>query len=189
MPFVRTDLPGVLIFEPKVFGDARGYFYESYNENVFRAQGLDARWVQDNQSLSAFGTVRGLHYQVAPYAQAKLVRVLSGRVLDVVVDIRKGSPAYGKWIAVDLSAENKRQLFVPKGFAHGFSVLSSQGAEFFYKCDAFYNPEKEAGFAYDDPALGIDWGVPSRDVRLSDKDKKLPALAQAVNNFVYGVNS
>lgn len=188
MPFIKTALAGVVIFEPKVFGDDRGYFYESYNENVFREAGIDLRFVQDNQSKSSYGVLRGLHYQLAPYAQSKLVRVISGKVLDVVVDIRKGSPTYGKSVTEELSAENKKQLFIPKGFAHGFAVLSPT-AEFLYKCDAFYNPSQEAGIAYDDPELGIDWKIPSAEVNLSGKDRILPPLSKANNNFVYGENS
>jgi dTDP-4-dehydrorhamnose 3,5-epimerase len=188
MPFIKTALDKVLVFEPKVFGDDRGYFYESYNENVYREAGVDLRFVQDNQSKSAYGVLRGLHYQLAPYAQAKLVRVISGRVLDVVVDIRKGSPTYGKSVAEELSAENKKQLFIPKGFAHGFVVLS-QSAEFIYKCDSLYNPSQEAGVRYNDPALGIDWQLPEAELKLSDKDKVLPGLADAKNNFIYGENS
>ena len=185
MPFIKTDLEGVLIYEPKVFGDQRGYFFESYNENTFRTEGVDLRFVQDNQSSSQYGVLRGLHYQMAPYAQAKLVRVLSGRVLDVAVDIRKGSPTYGRWVSAELSAENKKQMFIPRGFAHGFVVLS-ETAEFFYKCDAFYRPDQEAGIAYNDRTLGIDWGIPEKDIVLSGKDKALPSLEDARNNFKFG---
>lgn len=184
MPFFTTDIPGLLIFEPKVFEDERGYFFESYNEQVFAAEGIDTRFVQDNQSSSAYGVIRGLHYQLAPYAQTKLVRVLSGSILDVVVDIRKGSPAYGKIFTIELSGANKKQLFIPKGFAHGFSVLSEQ-AEVMYKCDAFYNKESEAGILYNDAQLAIDWQVPEAAAIVSGKDLQLPSFSDCQNNFVF----
>ena len=138
MPFTTTQIPGLLIFEPQVHGDSRGYFFESYNENTFQAQGLNFRWVQDNQSSSCYGVIRGLHFQTPPNAQTKLIRVLRGSILDVVVDIRKGSPSYGQVFSIELSSENKKQLLVPRGFAHGFSVLSEQ-AEVLYKCDSLYH--------------------------------------------------
>jgi len=184
MPFIQTSLPGLLIFEPRVFEDSRGYFYESYNQDVFRKEGIDIQFVQDNQSSSQYGVIRGLHCQLPPFAQTKLVRVLSGRILDVVVDIRKGSPTFGKQFSIVLSAENKKQLLVPKGFAHGFSVLSER-AEVFYKCDAFYNKESEAGFSYNDPALGIDWQIPAGKEIISEKDKILPTLSETLNNFAF----
>jgi dTDP-4-dehydrorhamnose 3,5-epimerase len=184
MPFVETGLPGLLVFEPKVFEDSRGYFFESYNENTFRAAGIDARWVQDNQSSSTYGVIRGLHYQLPPFGQSKLVRVLRGKILDVVVDIRKGSPTYGKVYVEKLSAKNKKQLYIPAGFAHGFSVLSEK-AEVLYKCDNFYNKEAEGGIIYNDPVLGIDWGIPGPDAIVSDKDKVLPLLAECKNSFVF----
>ena len=184
MPFVKTGIPGLLVFEPNVFEDSRGYFFESYNENTFRAEGIDARWVQDNQSSSTYGVIRGLHYQLPPFAQSKLVRVLRGKILDVVVDIRKGSPTYGKVFAQKLSAKNKKQLFIPAGFAHGFSVLSKK-AEVLYKCDGFYNKEAEGGIIYNDPALAIDWGIPGADAIVSDKDKLLPLMADCKNSFVF----
>jgi dTDP-4-dehydrorhamnose 3,5-epimerase len=184
MPFVKTDIPGLLVFEPKLFEDSRGYFFESYNENTFRAEGIDIRWVQDNQSSSAYGVIRGLHYQLPPFAQSKLVRVLKGKILDVVVDIRKGSPSYGKVFAQKLSAKNKKQLFIPAGIAHGFSVLSEK-AEVLYKCDQFYNKEAEAGIIYNDPELHIDWGIPGRDAVVSEKDRQLPGLADCKNSFVF----
>ena len=184
MPFTKTDIPGLLIFKPDVFKDDRGYFFESYNENVFRQEGLDIRWVQDNQSSSTYGVIRGLHYQLPPYTQSKLILVLKGKILDVVVDIRKASPAYGKTFSVSLSAKNKKQLFIPAGLAHGFSVLSRK-AEVMYKCDAFYNKESEAGIIYNDAELNIDWKVPAREAIVSDKDKELPTLAQCSNSFVY----
>ena len=184
MPFSKTDIPGLLVFEPTVFEDSRGYFFESYNENGFRKEGLDLRWVQDNQSSSTYGVIRGLHYQLPPFAQSKLVRVLRGKILDVVVDIRKGSPTYGQVFTVKLSAKNKKQLFIPIGFAHGFSVLSEK-AEVMYKCDGFYNKECEAGIIYNDLELNIDWGVPAELAIISDKDKQLPLLKDCNNTFVY----
>src|SRR5574339_312651 len=149
MPFIPTPIPGLLIFEPKVFEDNRGYFFESFNLQIYQAEGIDINFVQDNQSSSQYGVIRGLHYQLNPYAQAKLIRVLVGRILDVAVDIRKGSPTLGKSFSIELSAENKKQLFVPAVFAHGFSVLSEH-AEVFYKCDSFYNKESEGGILYND---------------------------------------
>jgi dTDP-4-dehydrorhamnose 3,5-epimerase len=184
MPFITTDLPGLLLFEPTVFEDSRGYFFESYNEQLFKEQGIDIRWVQDNQSSSAGGVIRGLHYQLPPFAQTKLVRVLRGKILDVVVDIRKGSPTFGKSYSKVLSAKNRRQLLVPKGFAHGFSVLSAN-AEVLYKCDGFYNKESEGGIIYNDAELNIDWRIPEEKAVVSDKDKQLPTLAQCHNSFVF----
>ena len=184
MPFIKTDFPGLLIFEPAVFEDSRGYFFESYIEKIFAAYGINIKFVQDNQSKSSYGVIRGLHYQLNPYSQTKLVRVLSGRILDVVVDIRKGSPSYGKTFTIELSAENKKQLFISKGFAHGFSVLS-ETAEVLYKCDDFYNRESEAGILYNDPALKIDWSIPTDKAIISDKDKEHPHLANCKNNFVF----
>ena len=177
MPFTETPLPGLLLFDPKVWEDDRGYFYESYNQRAFAEAGITAHFVQDNQARSVRGVLRGLHYQTAPYAQAKLVRVLSGEVLDVVADLRPGSPAYGQTYSVILSAENKRQLFVPRGFAHGYVVLSDT-AEFFYKCDNFYSKAHEGGVRYDDPTLQIDWGIPPEEVILSEKDKALPFFGE-----------
>jgi dTDP-4-dehydrorhamnose 3,5-epimerase len=184
MPFIQTNIPGLLVFEPKVFEDSRGYFFESYNENVFKEQGIDLRFVQDNQSSSSYGVLRGLHYQLPPHAQTKLVRVLSGKIFDVAVDIRKGSPTFGKHFGIELSAENKKQLFIPGGFAHGFSVLSEK-AEVLYKCDAFYNKESDAGIKYDDASLGIDWRIPFVEAIVSEKDKILPALKDCKNTFVF----
>ncbi|WP_315816865.1 dTDP-4-dehydrorhamnose 3,5-epimerase [Paraflavitalea speifideaquila] len=145
MPFIETGFSGLFVFEPVVFEDSRGYFYESYNEHTYLKQGISTRFVQDNQSSSSYGVIRGLHYQLAPYAQTKLVRVLKGLIIDVAVDIRKGSPTFGKVYALELSAENRKQLYIPAGFAHGFSVLS-ETAEVLYKCDAFYNKENEGGY-------------------------------------------
>lgn len=184
MPFIETGLPGLVVFEPRVFEDSRGFFFESYNEQTFGAQGITTRFVQDNQSKSTYGVIRGLHYQLSPHAQSKLVRVLVGSILDVAVDIRKGSPTYGKVYAVELTADNKKQLFIPKGFAHGFSVLS-ETAEVLYKCDAFYNKECEGGIIYDDPSLQIDWKVPADKAIVSEKDIVLPVLADCKNNFVF----
>lgn len=176
MNIIKTELPGVLIIEPKVFGDARGYFFESWNLEAFEAVGITNKWVQDNESKSCFGVLRGLHYQAAPHTQAKIVRATLGAVLDVVVDIRKGSPAYGKHIAVELSADNKRMLYIPRGFAHGFAVLSNE-AVFVYKCDNVYMQSSERGIMFDDPDLAIDWRIPTEKILLSEKDKKHPAFA------------
>ena len=184
MPFVKTDFPGLQIFTPSVFEDNRGYFFESYNQKVFLNNGIEIKFVQDNQASSTFGVIRGLHYQLQPHAQTKLIRVLSGRILDAVVDIRKNSPTYGKAYTIELSAQNKKQLLVPKGFAHGYSVLS-ETAEVFYKCDEFYHKESEGGIAWNDPLLNIDWQVPSESIRVSDKDSRNPSLQDSINNFVF----
>lgn len=184
MPFTTTDIPGLLLFEPVVLEDSRGYFFESFNEKTFREQGIETRWVQDNQSCSGYGVIRGLHYQLPPFAQAKLIRVIRGKILDVAVDIRKGSPSFGKSYSKVLSAKNKRQLYIPHGFAHGFSVLSDK-AEVLYKCDAFYNKEAEGGILYNDAELNIDWRIPDVERIVSEKDLQLPNLAQCVNNFYY----
>lgn len=178
MPFIKTEISGLILFEPDVFEDSRGYFFESYNEQKFKEAGIDLRWVQDNQSSSLYGVIRGLHYQLPPFAQSKLVRVLRGKILDVAVDIRKGSPSFGKSYCKVLSAKNKRQLFIPKGFAHGFSVLSEQ-AEVLYKCDQFYNKGSEGGIICSDFDLDIDWRVSPEDAIISEKDKLLPALKDA----------
>ena len=176
MEVIKTDIEGVLIIEPKVFGDSRGYFFESFNAGEFKSKtGLDINFVQDNESRSHYGVVRGLHFQKPPYAQSKLVRCVKGRVLDVVVDIRAGSPTYGKYTACELSESNHRQFYIPKGFAHGFAVLS-EDAVFQYKCDEFYHPEAEGAIMWDDPQIGIDWLVPSADAQLSEKDRKHPYL-------------
>jgi len=184
MPFVKTPIRDLLVFEPRVFEDSRGYFFEAYNEQAFAAEGVTIKFVQDNQSKSSFGVIRGLHYQLSPYAQTKLVRVLEGKILDVAVDIRKGSPTFGQCFSIELSGENKKQLLVPQGFAHGFSVLS-QSAVVLYKCDQFYNKESEGGIRYDDPELEIDWQVPAEKVMVSEKDLVLPTLADCTNNFTY----
>lgn len=169
MRVIKTDIEGVLIIEPEVFGDSRGYFMESFSQRVFDREVAPVRFVQDNRSYSRYGVVRGLHYQKEPYAQSKLVSCPVGKVLDVAVDIRDGSATYGRYVAVELSAENHRQLFIPKGFAHGFAVLSDE-ALFEYKCDEFYHPEAECGIAWDDPNIGIDWRLPKGDIILSKKD-------------------
>jgi dTDP-4-dehydrorhamnose 3,5-epimerase len=182
MPFHKTEFHRLFVFEPVIYEDSRGYFFESYNEKIFREQNLDIRFVQDNQSSSSYGVIRGLHFQINPYAQTKLIRVLKGTILDVALDIRKNSPTYAKFFSIELSAENKKQLFIPPGFAHGFSVLSEK-AEVFYKCDKFYNKESEAGIRYNDPLLNIDWKIPAEKVIVSDKDQKLPLLADCKNNF------
>jgi dTDP-4-dehydrorhamnose 3,5-epimerase len=184
MAFIKTNFPGLLIFEPAVFEDSRGYFFESYNENTFAAAGVAIDFVQDNQAGSSYGVVRGLHYQLPPYAQTKFVRVLTGSILDVVVDIRKGSPTFSMVFSIELSAENRKQLLVPKGFAHGYSVLSSK-ADVAYKCDAFYHKESEGGILYNDPILGIDWKIPADKINVSDKDKMNPVFANCVNHFSF----
>lgn len=184
MPFTETEIPGLLIFEPDVFEDDRGYFFESYNESKFNRQGIFVQWVQDNQSSSQSGVIRGLHFQRPPFAQTKLVRVLKGKILDVVVDIRKGSPTFGKSFSLVLSGKNKKQLLIPKGFAHGFSVLSDK-AEVLYKCDALYNKESEAGILFNDPQLNIDWGVPDDMIIVSEKDKTLPLFKDCIAPFEY----
>ena len=176
MNVIATNIDGVVILEPKVFGDDRGYFFEVWNRQKLADAGIPCDFVQDNESKSRFGVLRGLHFQAAPYTQAKLVRVIQGAVLDVALDVRKGSPTFGKHIAVELSAENKRQLFVPRGFAHGFVVLSDE-VIFAYKCDNAYMPSHERGIAFDDPALGIDWRVKVDNFILSEKDTKNPCLA------------
>ncbi|MCQ2741068.1 MAG: dTDP-4-dehydrorhamnose 3,5-epimerase [Alphaproteobacteria bacterium] len=181
MNFIKTELDGVVIVEPKVFEDDRGYFFESYNEDEFVKNGITNRFVQDNQSKSSYGVIRGLHCQLGEHAQAKLVRVLEGKVLDVAVDIRKGSKTFGQHVAVELSAENKRQLFIPRGFLHGFSVLS-ETAVFAYKCDNLYCKESEFGIRYDDPEIGIDWKVPADKVKTSEKDRIAKGLKDVPDN-------
>ena len=176
MKIKETGISGLIVVEPDVFGDSRGYFMESFSLRKFRElTGLDIDFVQDNESKSSYGVVRGLHFQRPPHAQSKLVRVVQGRVLDVAVDLREGSPTYGKHYAIELSGENHLQMFIPKGFAHGFAVLSDE-AVFQYKCDEYYAPECEGAVAWDDPDLAIDWKLPKEDIRLSDKDKANPNL-------------
>lgn len=177
MNLIETGISDLYILEPKVFGDHRGYFVETYNQKRFEELGLTYHFVQDNESFSKYGTLRGLHFQKGEFAQAKLVRVLHGKVLDVAVDLRLGSPTYGRHFSVELSEENKRLFIIPRGFAHGFVVLS-ETALFSYKCDNFYAPAHEGGLAYNDPTLGIDWVVPQNKLILSDKDLKNPRLVE-----------
>ena len=178
MQIIDTAIPDVKIIEPQIFGDERGYFFESWNEANYSAAGIYGKWVQDNESFSSYGVVRGLHYQAPPYTQAKLVRVIAGKVLDVAVDIRKNSPTFGHYAAVELSGENKRQLFIPRGFAHGFAVLS-ETALFAYKCDNTYMPSYERGIAFNDPVLDIQWQIPAAKMILSAKDQQHPTLENA----------
>ncbi|MBD0297366.1 MAG: dTDP-4-dehydrorhamnose 3,5-epimerase [Flavisolibacter sp.] len=182
MQFYTTSIDGLIIIEPKVYEDSRGYFYESYHQQLFKNNGIDMLFVQDNQSLSSYGVIRGLHYQLNPQAQAKLVRVLEGAILDVAVDIRRNSPTYGQHFPIELSAENKKQLFIPEGFAHGFSVLS-ETAVVLYKCNRFYHKQSEAGIRYDDVSLNIDWKVEPDKAIISEKDKLLPLFKDCTTNF------
>lgn len=185
MKVLKTAIEGLLIIEPTVFGDSRGYFFESYNKQRFKDEtGLDIDFVQDNESMSSYGVMRGLHFQRPPFSQSKLVRCVRGKVLDVAVDIRKGSPTYGQHVAVELTEDNHRQFFVPCGFAHGFAVLS-QTAVFQYKCDNFYAPQDDGGINIKDETLGIDWQIPMDRVILSDKDLKHPNLADFDSPFEY----
>lgn len=187
MRIIETDLEDLLVIEPKVFKDTRGFFYESYNKRTFQeVTGQDVDFIQDNLSRSGYGVLRGLHFQINPFGQSKLVTVLKGEVLDVVLDIRKGSSTYGKYFSLKLNEENKLQVFVPKGFAHGFIVLSEY-AEFHYKCDNYYAPDYESGICYNDPELNIDWELPSFDIKISEKDRHLKTLKEAENNFSYPV--
>ena len=187
MNVIKTDIEGVVIVEPDVFGDDRGYFFESWSQAKFDVAVRPVRFVQDNESKSRYGVLRGLHYQKGRHAQSKLVRVVQGAVLDVAVDIRRGSPTFGRYVAVELTAENKRQLFVPRGFAHGFSVLSGE-AVFQYKCDNLYAPQSEGAIAWNDPAIGIDWRIAPEDVILSAKDSSHPMLCDAVDLFDYNID-
>lgn len=182
MNVIETGLPGLLIIEPCVFDDSRGYFFESYQENRYQEAGIRASFIQDNESKSVKGVVRGLHYQLSEFAQAKLVRVIQGAVFDVAVDLRTGSPTFGKWFGVELSADNKKQLFIPRGFAHGFSVLS-ETAIFTYKCDNFYNKEAERSINPFDQNLKIDWQVDHKQVIVSEKDREAPPFVEAQMNF------
>ena len=184
MEVIKTAIPGVVILEPRIFGDSRGYFFESFSEKNFVEKVVDTHFVQDNESKSCYGVVRGLHFQKPPHAQAKLVRVVKGRVLDVAVDIRKGSPTYGQYVIVELTEDNHRQFFIPRGFAHGFAVLSEE-AVFQYKCDNYYAPQSEGAVAWDDPDLAIDWGVPAAETLLSEKDSKHPYLKDIDSPFEY----
>jgi dTDP-4-dehydrorhamnose 3,5-epimerase len=182
MTIRETPIKDLMIIEPKVFKDSRGYFFESYNYGVMERYGIAYRFVQDNQSKSSYGVIRGLHYQLEPKAQTKLIRVIEGKIFDIAVDIRKGSPTFAKWFGIELSADNCVQLLIPKGFAHGFSVLS-ETAIVFYKCDELYAPEIDAGIFYNDPDLNIDWKIPADKAILSEKDSKLPVFKEAKNNF------
>ena len=182
MEVIKTALEGVVIIEPRIFKDARGYFFESFSQKEFNEKVMPINFVQDNESMSSYGVMRGLHYQKMPYTQSKLVRCVKGAVLDVAVDIRKGSPTFGQHVAVELTEENHRQLFVPRGFAHGFAVLS-ETAIFQYKCDNFYAPQADAGIQLMDEELGIDWRIPTAEAILSEKDLKHPCLRDAVLDF------
>ncbi|MBX7225506.1 MAG: dTDP-4-dehydrorhamnose 3,5-epimerase [Chitinophagales bacterium] len=184
MQLVPTKIPDLKIIQPRVFEDERGFFYESYSERVFTENGIPYKFVQDNHSKSSYGVLRGLHYQLPPYAQTKLVRVIKGSVLDVAVDIRQGSPTYLQHVAIELSAENKTQLLIPQGFAHGFVVLSEE-VEFLYKCDNFYHKASEGGIIFNDAALGIDWKIPEKDLVLSQKDLENPTVENAHFNFPF----
>lgn len=185
---IPTQLAGVTVFEPKIFRDHRGCFFESFNAADFEtATGIRTRFVQDNESVSRYGVVRGLHYQRAPHAQSKIVRVVCGRILDIAVDLRRGSPAFGRHVAVELSADNRRQLFIPRGFAHGFATLSSE-AIVQYKCDAPYVPSSEGGVAWNDPTLDIRWPLPAEDIVLSTKDAVLPSLDNCGKLFDYRID-
>ena len=177
MPFISTPIAGLLVFEPRIFEDSRGYFFESYNAEVFREAGIDTVFVQDNQAASTRGVLRGMHYQLGEAAQAKLVRVIEGEVFDVAVDMREGSPTYGQYFGELLSGANQRQLFVPRGFAHGY-LVTSERAVFAYKCDNFYAPEAEAGLCYNDPAIGINWPEVPGGYILSDRDLAWDTIAQ-----------
>jgi dTDP-4-dehydrorhamnose 3,5-epimerase len=184
MNVISTPIEGLFVIEPTVFKDPRGYFFESYQEEKLKQKGINVRFVQDNQSKSSYGVIRGLHYQLNPHAQTKLVRVLEGAIYDVAVDIRKGSPTFGQWYGIELSGENTKQLYVPQGFAHGFSVIS-ETAVVMYKCDNLYSPGSEGGILYNDPSLNIDWKIEPGKAILSHKDEKHPLLKDANFNFTY----
>ncbi len=185
MNVIKTDIEGVVIIEPRIFNDERGYFYESFSQREFEEKVCRTTFVQDNQSKSSYGVLRGLHFQKPPYCQSKLVRCIKGAVLDVAVDIRKGSPTFGKYVAIELTEDNHRQFFVPRGFAHGFAVLSDE-AVFQYKCDNFYNKESEGAVAWDDETLAIDWRIPADKVVLSEKDRNSKPVAEA--DFLFDYN-
>lgn len=188
MQFIAQAIPDVFVIEPKVHGDHRGYFVETFRQDMFEATvGYKINFVQDNESKSSKGVLRGLHFQLAPHAQSKLVRVIEGSVLDVAVDIRKGSPTFGKHVAVELSGDNKKQMFIPRGFAHGFLVLTDT-ATFAYKVDNYYSPECDRGLAFDDKALNIDWQLDAKSLLLSEKDTKQPLLAELTDCFDYNIN-
>ncbi|HAM99535.1 MAG TPA: dTDP-4-dehydrorhamnose 3,5-epimerase [Marinilabiliales bacterium] len=185
MNIIETKIPGLLIIEPKVFNDARGYFFETFHTQKYKDADIDADFIQDNEAFSGYGVIRGLHYQLAPYSQAKLVRVIKGSVYDVAVDVREGSPTFGEWVGIELSETNKLQFFVPRGFAHGYSVIS-ETAIFSYKCDNFYHPQSERGINFNDKNLNIDWKIPEQKMIISVKDNVLPTLENADLNFNYG---
>ena len=187
MEVIKTEIEGVVIIEPRIFKDERGYFYESFSQREFEEKVCKTVFVQDNQSKSSYGVLRGLHFQKPPYCQSKLVRCIKGAVLDVAVDIRKGSPTFGKYVAVELTEDNHRQFFVPRGFAHGFAVLSDE-AVFQYKCDNFYNKESEGSVAWNDESLAIDWKIDMNKVILSEKDKQSKPLATADYLFDYNID-
>ena len=182
MEIIKTNIEGVVIIEPRIFKDDRGYFFESFSKREFEEKVCKTTFVQDNESKSSYGVLRGLHFQKPPFAQSKLVRVIKGAVLDVAVDIRKGSPTFGQYVSVELTGENHRQFFIPRGFAHGFSVLSEE-VIFQYKCDNFYSPQSEGAIAWNDPDLNIDWRIPAEKVVLSEKDSKHPRLKDWQNVF------
>ena len=187
MEVIKTAIEGVFIIEPRLFKDDRGYFFESFSQRKFNEKVRKVNFVQDNESKSSYGVLRGLHFQKPPYAQSKLVRVIKGAVLDVAVDIRKGSPTFGKYVSVELTEDNHRQFFIPRGFAHGFSVLTDE-VIFQYKCDNFYAPQSEGALAWDDPDLGIDWKIPVAEAILSEKDLKHPLLKDYDSPFDYTIN-
>ena len=184
MKIITTDIPDLLLLEPRLFPDERGYFFESFNQGFYKKHNLDYTFVQDNESMSSYGVIRGLHYQLAPYSQSKLIRVIKGKIYDVAVDLRENSPTFGQWQGFEISEDNKRQLLIPRGFAHGFSVLSKE-VLFLYKCDNLYFPEADRGINFNDPTLGIDWGINKNDAIISAKDKVLPDLKDAEMNFIY----
>lgn len=187
MEVIKTAIEGILIIEPKIFKDARGYFFEAFSQKVFDEKVMPIRFVQDNESMSSYGVIRGLHFQRPPFTQSKLVRCVKGRVLDVAVDIRKGSPTYGQHVAIELNEDNHRQVFIPRGFAHGFSVLS-ETAVFQYKCDNFYAPEADGGISIKDESLGIDWQIPTENAILSEKDIKHLCLKDFDSPFTMDMN-
>ena len=186
MEVIKVEIPGLLIIKPSVFTDERGFFLETYNQKRYSEYGIKDRFVQDNLSKSSYGVIRGLHYQLAPYSQAKLVQVVKGKVLDVAVDLREDSPTYGKHFSIELSEENKTQFYIPEGFAHGFSVLSDE-VLFGYKCTNVYKKSAERGISYNDPALAIDWKVPAGEAIVSHKDSILPSFREAEKNFIFSV--
>ena len=188
MKFIKTNIPDVILIEPKIYGDDRGYFIETFRSDIFEQEtGIQTTFIQDNESRSVYGVLRGLHYQLPPYAQSKLVRVIEGKVLDIAVDIRKDSPYFGQYVSMELSTENKHQLFIPRGFAHGFVVLS-ETAIFAYKVDNYYSPECDRGIQFDDPQLNIDWKIEHKQLQLSEKDKSQPLLKESNDLFDYKTN-